>query len=243
MQKIAKFLGYLAATTALFATTGCPNPNTYGTPRTVPAGQVSHSIAAEAIGAHRDGVGVDLPTLPTYTMRIGATEGLDIGLRVANLTTLGADVKWNFLKGSTFEMAVAPGAQVFYYSLGSSSSSNGASATSSITGTYLHLPLLMGINVSQRVTLVPSVGIMYGAVNGSSSATTSDGSSDSVKGSANTGVIGRFGFGADFRLSPKFALHPEITFMKSFAEGARGVLYLAGLGFNFGALPSYDDVK
>jgi hypothetical protein len=239
MQRKQLF-GYAAISTCLLASTGCPNPNTYGTPRTVPAGHISHSIAVEAIGAHAGGASVDLPTAPTYTMRIGAAENLDVGLRVANLTTLGADLKWNFLKGP-FDMAIAPGAQFFYYSTGTSSGSNSASA--SISGTYLHLPLLLGINLTENVTLVPTVGIMYGAVGGSSSVSSGDGSNDSVKASSNTGVIGRFGFGADFRVSAKFALHPEITIMKGFRERAEGVVYLAGLGFNFGTLPDYSDVK
>jgi hypothetical protein len=239
MQK-TQFFGYVAAGACLLGTTGCPNPNTYGTPRTVPAGHLSHSIAAEAIGAHGGSTSVDLPTAPTYTMRIGAADSVDIGVRVANLTTLGADVKWNFLKGG-LDLAVAPGAQFFYYSTGNSGNANSASA--SISGTYLHLPLLIGANVSEHVTLVPTIGIMYGVVGGSSSVTSSDGSNESVKASSNTGIIGRLGFGADFRVSAKFALHPEFTFMKSFREGAEGFVYLAGLGFNFGTLPDYSDIK
>ncbi|MGH7329845.1 MAG: hypothetical protein ACREJX_15975 [Polyangiaceae bacterium] len=44
----------------------------------------------------------------------------------------------------------------------------------------------------------------------------------------------------DLRFSQHFALHPMITAMKPFNDST-GVLYMAGLGINFGELPSFDD--
>src|SRR5262249_8813312 len=151
----------------------------------------------------------------------------------------GFDGKINFLRGG-FDVAVDPGVQAFYYSVGSTAGT--ASSSSSVSGAYFHLPLLLGINLSQGFTIVPTAGIMYGVVSSSSTASTDSGN-DSVKASGNSGIIGRFGLGFDARVSHGFALHPEITIMKSFKEGAEGILYLAGLGFNFGNLPDYGDIK
>jgi hypothetical protein len=36
-------------------------------------------------------------------------------------------------------------------------------------------------------------------------------------------------------------LHPEITFLRNLG-GDNTITYIAGLGFNFGAMPNYDDV-
>jgi len=240
MHDAVKGLGLVVGLGWLFTLTGCPNPNIYGTPRTTPAGKISHSIAAEAIGAKTDSGGATFPTAPTYTLRVGATDNLDIGVRIANSSTLGVDGKFNFLKSRSFDMAIDPGAQFFYFSTSSSSGTSNSSV--SIMGTYLHLPLLMGVNLGSSVTLMPTAGIMYGVISGSSSAS-SGSSSDSVKADANTGIIGRFGLGVNVRILDGFAMQPEFTMMKSFKDGASGYLYLAGLGFNFGALPSYADGK
>jgi hypothetical protein len=196
-------------------------------------------VALEAIGAHGGPVSVDVPTAPTYTLRLGVADNVDLGFRAANLTTFGFDGKINFIRGG-FDLAVDPGIQAFYYSLGSSAGN--ASASQSVSGAYFHLPLLFGINVSQGFTIVPTAGIMYGVVSTSASVS-SDSGNDSVKASGNSGIIGRFGLGFDARVSSGFALHPEVTIMKSFKEGAEGILYLAGLGFNFGHLPDYSDIK
>jgi hypothetical protein len=239
MQTVRKLILGAFGLASIVSLTGCPNPNTYGTPRTTPAGKISHSIAVEAIGAHGGGASVDVPTAPTYTLRLGVADNVDLGFRVANMSTFGFDGKINFLKGG-LDLAVDPGIQGFYYSLGTSAGNT--SASSSVSGAYFHLPLLVGINLSQGVTIMPTAGIMYGVVS-TTETVNSDSGNDSVKGSANSGLIGRFGLGLDFRVSQGFGMQPEVTIMKSFKSGAEGVLYLAGLGFKFGHLPDYSDIK
>ena len=54
------------------------------------------------------------------------------------------------------------------------------------------------------------------------------------------GLFARFGIGFDFRLSPPFALHPEVTAMRSFGDDP-DLIYMAGFGFSFGHLPSFGD--
>src|SRR5690349_21254831 len=93
-------LGALATIAALC--TGCPNPQTYGTPRTTPAGKIQHNLAAEGIGASSDAGSFTVPNVPTYTLRVGVADTVDIGARIANLTSIGADVKWNFIKSDSF---------------------------------------------------------------------------------------------------------------------------------------------
>lgn len=246
MQKLSAVgirLGAIGVAAALC--TGCPNPQTYGTPRTTPVGKVQHTMAAEGFGFNikypdvkaADGTTITrpsdsgtLPNLPTYQLRVGVADTVDVGVRVANMTSLGADVKWNFIKGDTFDMAAVPGFQVFH--IGSS----GGGATAGYTQFYAHLPLVFGINVSDAVTIVPTAGVTYGV--NSATVVSDDGSSAA---SSVDGLMLRGGLGFNFRVSPKFAIQPEITMLKFLnkAEDASVTLFLFGVGFNFGALPEY----
>lgn len=227
-------MGAIGATAALC--TGCPNPQTYGTPRTTPAGKIQHSVAAEAWGysAHDAQTNTDaggvLPTVPTYTLRVGVADTVDIGARISNLSSIGADVKWNFVKSEVFDMAVDPGFQFFHLS----TSAGGTSSSFSVI--YLNAPLMFGINVSDSVSIVPTAGITYGWASASVS---SDDAADSASGT--TGIMLRPGLGFNFRISERFALHPEVTFLKTLkgSDDDSALLYIFGLGFNFGNLPKY----
>jgi hypothetical protein len=216
--------------------TGCPNPQTYGTPRTTPAGKIQHSVAAEGWGfSGTDGqtdtdISGTYPTAPTYTLRVGLADSVDIGARIANLSSIGADVKWNFLKSDSFDMAIDPSFQFFYFG----ASAGGEDASISVL--YLNAPLMFGINVGESVTIVPTLGVTWGWA--SASVATAD-ESDSA--SSTTGLMLRPGLGFNFRISERFALHPEITFLRTLdsPDGDSVLLYNFGLGFNFGNLPKY----
>lgn len=238
MQKLSQMglrVGVLGALGLLC--TGCPNPNTYGTPRTTPAGKISHTIAAEGFryGVDRTGNGgtVDsgtLPNGPTYMLRVGVLDTLDVGARIANLTSFGADVKWNFIKSEVFDMAIDPGFQVFHIG----GSSDGVST--SYTQLYGHVPLIFGINVAESVSIVPTAGITYG--HSSASATNREGTSAAA---SIDGIMARGGLGFNFRITPKFALHPEVTYLKYLDKDDEPSIswVIFGLGFNFGNLPQY----
>jgi len=214
--------------------TGCPNPNTYGTPRTTPVGKISHSVAAEAFGfSATDGptgtsANATVPTLPTYTLRVGLADTVDIGARVSNLSSIGADVKWNFLKSEMFDMAIDPGFQFFYV----------AGTGASFSTLNLHGPLMFGINAGDSVSIVPTVGVSYAYATASANFDTSDGRNSAV---STSGLMFRGGLGFDFRVTERFAIHPELTVLKSLnADNEDSVLlYMAGIGFNFGNLPKY----
>lgn len=221
--------GFIIA--AGLALTGCPNPNTYGTPRTTPKGKVSHTIAAEGFGFKFDdpeteaAVSAIVPTFPSYQLRYGITDQLDFGARVANLTSLGGDLKWNFVRSPMFDVAIDPGFQWYQLSINETS----------LNVVYLHGPVLLGINVAEPVSIVLSPGVTYALASGTVETT-----DDREAATTNDGIMGRLGVGFDFRINEGFALHPEVTFMKSFRDDGM-LLYMLGLGINFGKLPSFAD--
>jgi len=217
---------------------GCPNPNTYTTPRTAGSGRITNSIAPEVWGfSFKDPTtgGTDsltVPVLPTYTLRIGIGDPVDIGLRIANMTSVGGDLKWNFLRSRGFDMAIDPGFQ--YFRIGGVTTDNGGTGAS-VNVTYVHVPLLLGFNISRGITIVATPGVGWGLV----SENVSSGSQRDEATSA-TGVMARFGIGADFRVNSFFAVHPELTALRFIHDEV--TLYMFGVGLNFGAMPNYDDV-
>lgn len=219
--------GALLATAAMLS--GCPNPNIYGSARTIQPGQLQHTLAAEGLAVVGSS-GAASPTLPTYMLRIGLGEQVDLGLRLANLTSLGADVKWNFIRGST-DLALDPGFTGTYVSASASSGSSSSSASVGLF--YLNLPLLVGFNLSENFTLLLSPGI--GAAVATGTATSS--SDDGVRFSGGSYGYARLGVGANFRLSSSFAIQPEITGLKSFS--ADGIILSFGIGISFGGMPRF----
>src|SRR5580700_4105235 len=149
-----------ASVGVVLAVSGCPNPNTYTTPRTLDPGKVQWQVAPEAIGVNykttngstdangnlvKTNAGGVLPMLPSFGMRIGLADGLELGLRAPNLEPVAADAKIRLVKGS-FDMALDPGLQ-FYFA---SSNGNGYSTV------FLHAPLLLGFNLSEKTSIVLS---------------------------------------------------------------------------------------
>jgi hypothetical protein len=235
-----RLAAFAVAPVALVTLTGCPNPNTYGTPRTVPAGKVQIVAALEGVGVSTsnttvNGVGVAgestyLPTAPSVGVRIGLTDWVDLGLRISELSSLQADVKLNFLKSNVFDMAVAPGVQGAYISAGGTS----------LGLVYLNLPLILGINFSHSATLVLTPGFTYAIA----TASINDGSGTSAFANGSAPLV-RMGVGFNIRIGNQFALQPEVTALKGFND--EGALYWNfGLGFLIGtsktSMPNYDDV-
>jgi hypothetical protein len=106
-----------------------------------------------------------------------------------------------------------------------------------LTEKFLSAKSLFELPIRRTVSVVLTPGITWGFVSASGSSF----SSGSNQASATTGAIGRFGLGFDFRITPGFALHPEITFLRGLGSD-NTLIYTAGIGFNFGAMPDYDDV-
>lgn len=221
--------------------TGCPNPNTYGTPRTTPKGKISHSVAAEWLGVTFEeriseqagatddttSVSTSVVAPPTYTIRLGVADNMDVGLRAANMSALGFDFKYNFLRSESFDLAIDPGVQ--WLNVG-------------FNVFHVHVPVLLGINLSPHMSIVATPGIMYGITSVSSGDEEFDNELDQFL--STDGIYGRLGVGIDFRFSRKFAIHPEITFLRGFEKDDTSVVqsamtYMFGIGFNFGNLPDF----
>ena len=208
---------------------GCTSPNTYATARTLAPGDVTHTVAAEGIGFHgSQGTGV-LPVFPTYALRVGVVDRLDVGARVGNLTSIGGDIKWNFLRGP-LDMAIAGGAEAF---LEWRYEPDAIRRTGSRA--YFHLPLILSYNFSKTLSLVGTPGIAY--VVGRKV------SDDFVRTQPFDGgtVAARFGVGIDYRFHARRAFHPEVTVLQSTTAAQTVVMF--GFGFAFGGVPSYDDVE
>ncbi len=142
-------------------------------------------------------------------------------------SSLGTDVKWNFVKTDVFDMAVDPGIQASYYD---SCSTDGGSHGQ----VYGNLPLLFGINASDSVSVVPTAGVSYGCTSRVSLFGTSASGAALMR-----GLMIRAGLGLDFRVTPKFGLHPEVTYLKYVGSDSKPAIswVVVGVGFSFGALP------
>lgn len=210
-------------------TTGCPSPSIYGTARTIPRGAIQHTLAAEVIGAGVGGNTLVFPTAPTYQLRIGVADNVDLGLRLGNLTMPGVDAKINFVRGA-FDLAIDPGVQGMFI----------ATSDEGVGFMYLNLPLVLGFNLSRSFSLVATPGIAYAVAFGSASSSSSSGSTSATTYNS-SGFIPRLGLGANIRVSDTFAIQPEFTGYYSIRS--EGVIFTFGLGFLFGGQPDFNDIQ
>jgi hypothetical protein len=213
---------------------GCPNPNLYTTPRTLDPGKVQWQVAPEFIVVNHAPIAQDLlvpnaqnetsssPMPPSWGVRIGVLNGFEIGAREQNWDALAVDAKIRLFKSRELDVALDPGVQAVL-------SRDGLPL-------YFHAPVLLGINFSENFSIVLSPGFAYtgatggltGAGNGTELATTV------------TGPMGAMGLGFDFRISHRFAIHPEVTFVKPFDMNL--LMAVVGIGFNIGGQPDYSDL-
>lgn len=244
MTNPSRFLVMILSASLLL--TGCPNPNIYGTPRTVKPGKVSHTVSAEYIGwvfelrePAYDEFGEPtgeytstttsggLPLLPTYGLRLGVAEQVDVGFRLSSFTSLGTDVKYNFVRSDIVDLAIDPGLQWM---------------NSNFNVFHIHVPLLVGLNLSERVTLVGTPGIMYGISTHDSEDSVSEAFRQLLSAD---GLYARAGLGLNVRITPHFAIHPEMTFLRSLEDRdstfgvSAATSYMFGIGFNIANLPDY----
>lgn len=225
---------------AAVAYCGCVNPNTYATPRSLPKGAATLTVAPELSGYGGElrgnfGFGDVLPVLPTLGIRYGLSDVVDVGARLANLTAASADVKWNFLRSPTFDAAVAPGFQFYFVpNVGASDVSEYVSEDMPVP--ILHAPVLLGFNVAPTFSIIPSVGLSYGFAEIAPRGATAIEISQVI-----TGPFGRVGLALHLRLSERFALHPELTVLRGFGESEGFFVMTGGLGFVFGGLPEYEN--
>jgi hypothetical protein len=214
----------LAAVSSL----GCTSPNTYATARTVAPGKFVHTVAAEGIGYHSvDGTG-GFPILPTYALRVGVVDRIDVGARLGSLTEIGIDAKFNILRGRV-DVAVAAGAESFLEWNYDSKETRRTGAAA-----YIHVPVIVSYNVTQKLSLVGVPGLTYVV----GKPLSNDFARTQVFGGGTPAL--RLGAGIDYRWQPRRAFHPEVTVIQSML--GPGTIVLLGFGFNIGSLPDYGDI-
>jgi hypothetical protein len=224
---------------------GCPSPSLYTTPRTLDPGSLQGQVSIEGFGAvfqqttqtvnsngtttsQRATVSTITPSPPTMGFRYGVADGFEVGARLTGFSSLAGDAKFRLLKGP-IDLAVDPGMQAI--DLGG--------ATSAATGAvlYFNLPLLVGINLSEALSLVLSPGAVYCAA----TQNLAEFSDHTQAAFVSSGMLARLGVGVDIRTGRKQSVQPEITVMKSF-QGNESLMYFFGVGLNIGAQPDYSDL-
>ncbi|MDI1476205.1 hypothetical protein [Polyangium sp. y55x31] len=206
--------------------TGC-TANQYATPRTIPRGQVSHTVALEGLLDFRfNGEPGDLH--PRYQLRVGLADRVDLGVMAGPY--FGADVKWNFVRTKYVDVAVTPGV---YYSLFPSFSDGFDAPTHAVR---FAAPISLGLNPTKAVTL-----FLHGnaAVNWNLKSYDEHCYPPDCERSS-WFVAPEVGLGVQIRVTPNIALTPEVTIVGKTPHTAMAGLH-GGLALTFGAQPSYDE--
>jgi hypothetical protein len=208
---------------ALLLLAGCPSLSTLQTVSTVPKGKTRFAVGAEVIGYKEKSGSVTAPQTE-FGVRYGVTDDIDVG---AKIYFLGAEFggKYQFLRGA-LDASVAPA--VSYISITSGSGSD----ESKVSVAYIHLPILLGYNVSDSLTLGFGPKVLYTIATGSATSGT-DTSSATASGFMAGGFVQ-----IALKVGGAFWLAPELNIYKPFAEGAEGVLFQGGLGMFFGGAPN-----
>lgn len=217
---------------------GCANPNLYAVPRTVPKNTIQVVVAPEVTGFGGSLPGASdfdrlVPALPTLGVRYGLSKNVDLGGRMSNLLTTSGDIKWNPIRSSAFDLAIAPGAQIYQVrDVGDSDVEDPTEASRTVFIT--NLPLLLGLNLSRSVVVVPTLGVSYAFAKEAPAS-----ASDIEQSQVIRGAFLRAGLGINLRLIEHVALHPEFTVMRGVTQMEGYMLYMGGIGFVIGHLPEY----
>ncbi len=207
----------VAFTAAL--SSGCVNANAYATARALEPGRVVVVLAPEVTHYEetyrapapfrtRERAQIGYMALPpTVGLRVGVGRNVDIGGYARAASSLGGDVKYNFFRGETVDLALRPGAQIMPIESGWG---------------YVELPLMASLRVSDAVTVTLSPGLGYARApkerevnwGGFRAAYLPDG-----------GMV-RGGAGVSFRLGTKVALVPEVT--AAYRPGDYGLRWVTG---------------
>lgn len=211
---------------------GCANPLGYTTPRTVPPGQVVQIASIEAYDFRTGDSSLLVPSAPSYQLRLGVVERVDVGFRLSNFSGLGLDLKYNFHQSELFDVALDPSVQrlgivalVFW---GDAELRDEPPADAFA----FDLPLLAGINLKPELSLVLRAGFLY-----ITDARDSEEDYDWLPDDSPWRLV-HAGAGLDVRLTPRFAVHPAVSMLVDATNGElRGVV--GGIGFAFGSLPRH----
>lgn len=197
----------VTSTALLVGTSGCLNPNLYTSPRATPVGQSAILIAPQVARQTERTQSYG----PVIGLRYGVMQRLDVGMRL-NFGSLGTDVKWNAIRTPHFDLALDGGVEFMPHAF------------------YAHLPLLMGFNVAEDVSVLASTGVTLGVGEqpepfGSTSTTDPAVGAGSVP--AGRPFV-RGGLGVQLRFTPTFAVQPEVTALHYLGENEWVRHYYAG---------------
>ncbi|MBX3189426.1 MAG: hypothetical protein KF819_20550 [Labilithrix sp.] len=151
--------------------------------------------------------------------RTGVGERFEIGMQAGILSPVGFDVKWNPVRGRTFDLAFMTRGSL---SVSLGQRHEGTSEELNSTGVLgvVHLPVLLGLNAGP-VTFVGSPG---GAIAFDRRGTT---------------AAVRAGLGIQIRLRRRFAVQPEVTWMSD-VKGPTDLGFVTiGLAFQIRQAPGY----
>jgi hypothetical protein len=217
----AQFLAPLAAA----ALAACASSGLYTAPRTLPPHQFQHNLAPEVVALPQrardlggaDTTGFTIAPGVNYAARYGLTGALEFGARINTSMVTGADLKVQFVRSRYLDLALDPGFATF---IG--------------IAWMFHVPLLVGLNVSDRFQLLLAPRGAYALdLQHVGQGTT-----------AQMGLVGASGFYAGasvgFRLvtSASVSIQPEYTLMMNVANTA-DVFQTLGVNVAFGAQPEY----
>lgn len=204
------------------ATAACASPNLYATARALRRGQIQHTVALEGVGAVYPEAAY-LPSLPTYQLRVGVAQRTDIGVRIANATSLGVDARVELVRGAV-DVAVAPGLQGTYVPF-----SGGPPGI-----LYGHIPIVVALHPSDHATLVLTGGVTWGATLGRAAVHSNTVSMPIARDATDAGVALRVGVALAARVHPRLRLFPEVTALVTPDTGRTTVT--TGFGFQWGAI-------
>jgi hypothetical protein len=198
---------------------GCPSFSTLQTPRTVPEGELRIAALAGGEGAPSDEAHPG-PSEAQFELsaRYGLSDRVDVGVK---LYALGVEVgmKWLILRGG-LDLAIAPA--VSYASFDDR-------AGTSFNAFYAHLPILLGWNISDRVTLSFGPKLMFGY---------QFRSGDVVREDLLLieGLLAGLYVSVPIRIGRAFWIAPEVNAYANLTNGAVAsiTIYQGGIAFMFG---------
>lgn len=225
----------IAGVAAIMLLSGCPDPNTYGTPRTLGPGDLQLQASTPVYGFTENGKTQFTAGFPSVGARLGLADRLDMGARLVGFFGLGSDLKYNFLRGR-IDMAVDPMVQGFYMPPAQYSAST--TLTTGIAIIQAQVPLLVGFNIDEATTVVVTPGFIATLATASPE---ENGGSPSQIAFATTGAGARLGVGLNVHTSETFSWQPELAAWHEF-NGVESTVYLLGIGVSLGAQPDYSDL-
>lgn len=193
---------------------GCLSSTSFGTARTVAPGEIAHQVGITAFVRPDDGGDATLYPfpIPSYGLRAGITEDVDVGARASLVGQLSMDAKWTALETSLVELAIGGAVWAAIYPTRSD-------GEESALMTGVELPLIAGLNVTRFLSLVAHGGPGYAL----------------VPASGVGGVVLRAGGGVAFR-GDGFVIQPEVSTLIDTARGET-IDVAAGVGLMLGAVP------